>query len=166
MIAIKEYRHTPCVILDLICNGCGAANAMFDFVPDTIWGMDISKACNRHDFEYWWHDSEAKRKEADDNFYSNLLWLIKSEGGWLRYPRRVRAWAYYRMVRYFGESAFVNKSITSNDRYREELRQLRIRYKTAMYAYFNQMTTLPKDSSVVEFMEADKMKRFIELLKA
>ena len=34
-------------------NGCGAANAKFDFVPDTIYGLDISPACKAHDWEYY-----------------------------------------------------------------------------------------------------------------
>ena len=31
-----------------ICNGCGA-KGMFDFIPDTMYGMKICEACNIHD---------------------------------------------------------------------------------------------------------------------
>ncbi len=53
-----------------IINGCGAGNAKFDFVPDTMYGLDISAACDIHDFMYHIAEPTIEAKnEADRIFF-------------------------------------------------------------------------------------------------
>lgn len=93
-----------------VCNGCGAANAKFDFVPDSIWGLPISEACHRHDWRYHIGRTEEEKAIADIEFLNNLMILINNAQGFtatlLRIPRRRRALKYYEMVVAFGDSAY------------------------------------------------------------
>jgi len=92
---------------DAICNGCGAANAKFDFVPDTIYGLCITPACNIHD---WMYDEAGPdivfKREADRVFLNNILRIIEDKGGFLKFLRRRRALKYYLAVKYLGGLAF------------------------------------------------------------
>jgi len=89
-----------------IVNGCGAAGARFDYVPDTIYFLSIVEACNIHDFMYHIGETLEDKKLADRVFLNNMFRLIEARGGWLRFPRRRRALKYYNAVKYFGASAF------------------------------------------------------------
>ena len=92
--------------LALICNGCGAANAKIDFVPDSIWGLYIGYACMIHDFDYYMGKTEADRRFADERFKRNLLTII-SWGNKAMWPaRRIRVNTYYNLVRACGEAPF------------------------------------------------------------
>ena len=90
----------------MICNGCGAANAKFDFVPDTIYGLGVNPACNIHDYMYLMGETIDDKKEADRVFLNNLLRLIDHKGGWRRFLRRRRALKYYNAVVELGGPAF------------------------------------------------------------
>ncbi len=74
-----------------ICNGCGAGNAKFDFVPDRIYGLYIGEVCDRHDYMYHFGKTDDDKKEADRVMLNNLNRLIESKGGWLKWLRRRRA---------------------------------------------------------------------------
>lgn len=90
-----------------ICNGCGSANAKFDFVPDTIYGLNISEACYRHDYAYHVGKTEADKKAADEQFLRNMLTIINTKSGaLLKWPRRWRAMSYYSAVCDKGHKAF------------------------------------------------------------
>lgn len=97
--ATPEERKT-------ICNGCGTAGWKGKLVPDTMWGLDISKACNIHDWMYHYGKTEAERCEADRVFLNNLIRIINTEGGWLASLRRYRATTYYNSVHNYGGPAF------------------------------------------------------------
>ena len=100
MDASKEQRY-------MVCNGCGAANAKFDFVPDTIYGLCITPACNIHDWMYYAADPDIIfKREADRVFFNNMLRIIEDKGGFLKTARRRRALKYYLAVKYFGGPAF------------------------------------------------------------
>ena len=94
-----------------ICNGCGAAGQI-DYVPDTIYGLRITEACNIHDFMYYLGDSWSDKDEADKIFLINMLRIIDSapkKGWWrriLRKLRKLRALSYYNAVSHFGGLAF------------------------------------------------------------
>ncbi len=109
LYAPQSYLDATQQERDVICNGCGAADAKFDFVPDTIWGLNISEACNIHDWMYY-HAAETDeaKQECDRVFLNNLIRLIDERGGWLKIFRRRRALKYYKAVKYFGASAFWN----------------------------------------------------------
>lgn len=94
-----------------ICNGCGSAQAKFDFVPDRIYGTYIGHACQIHDYMYYVGEpNEEARREADRTFKNNMMRLIERDckDKWYK-PKglmRLRAKLYYRMVRDYGGSAF------------------------------------------------------------
>jgi hypothetical protein len=91
-----------------ICNGCGP-QGHFDFIPDTMYFLNISEVCNIHDYCYEIARSDIRDKEwADRIFLNNLLRLIESETkwGWVKWLRRHRAYKYYLAVKHFGAPVF------------------------------------------------------------
>ncbi len=48
----ESYQKATPEELEKYTNGCGAANAKFDFIPDTMWFLSIHAACKAHDWEY------------------------------------------------------------------------------------------------------------------
>lgn len=96
--------------LERVCNGCGAAGAKFDFIPDRIYGTDISAACHVHDFMYARGRTIEDKDEADRVFLNNLLRIIERDAAakWYK-PRglmRSRAKKYFKAVQVFGGPAF------------------------------------------------------------
>lgn len=91
-----------------VVNGCGPGGWKVDIIPDTIWGLDISAACNIHDWMYTVGADLAAKDEADRVFLNNVLRLVEAVGGcWLlRKLRRIRAKEYYEAVHVFGGPAF------------------------------------------------------------
>jgi hypothetical protein len=90
-----------------ICNGCGAKGSGW-LIPDSMWFLNITEACNIHDFMYLIGEDEEDRHEADRVFLNNLLRIIEAETkwAWLKPLRRRRALKYYEAVRMFGGPAF------------------------------------------------------------
>lgn len=89
-----------------ICNGCGAANAKFDFVPDNIYGLSITEACQIHDWMYYKGTTNEDKIEADRIFLHNMLRIIEHHGGFLKCLLRRRAYKYYLAVKHFGSTAY------------------------------------------------------------
>ena len=110
IFAPAAFLNTPVSNLELICNGCGAANAKFDFVPDRIYGTYVGHACHIHDFMYENGHTEEDREEADRVMLNNLLRLCKRDADKKWYKplslMRKRCRVYYRMVRSYGADAF------------------------------------------------------------
>lgn len=106
----EGYIDCPPIERNKICNGCGAANSKFDFVPDSIYGLKISEACNRHDWMYHFGKTIEDKEQADRVFLNNLLRLIEAQTGTLnrllKPLRRRRALKYYEAVVAFGGPAF------------------------------------------------------------
>ena len=93
--------------LELVCNGCGAANSKFDFIPDSIYGLKITAACNIHDWMYHEGRTIEDKDEADRTFLNNLLRLFSTTGNrFLKWLRRRRAYKYYEAVAAFGWPAY------------------------------------------------------------
>ena len=103
----KSYRYATAAEKDLICNGCGAADAKFDFVPDTVYGLSITPACNIHDWMYHFAEATNEEKEKCDRiFLFNMLRIVNDKKGiWMKLRRR-RVWKYYKAVQMFGGPAF------------------------------------------------------------
>lgn len=105
-----SFTQAPANKKNFVCNGCGSANAKFDFVPDTIWGLKIRPACDRHDWMYFEGRTIADKEQADRVFLNNMLRLIEFEKGFLgrllKPLRRRRALKYYEAVVAFGGPAF------------------------------------------------------------
>ena len=92
-----------------VCNGCGAANAKFDFVPDRIYGTYIGHACNIHDWMYDNGRTIEDKEEADRVFLNNTYRLIeRDKHKWYKptWLQRIRAREYYQAVKMFGGSAY------------------------------------------------------------
>lgn len=88
---------------DKECNGCGPEGLIGAVIPDTIYGLSITPACNIHDWMYMHGATIADKEEADRVFFNNMLRIIDSRPGrimqWLRSRRSM---LYYRAVRDFG----------------------------------------------------------------
>lgn len=90
------------------CNGCGPQSWKRDFVPDTIYGVDISEACNIHDWMYLKGQSIDDKKKADRVFLNNMIRIVKAESRFrfMSVLRQRRCWKYYLAVAQFGGPAF------------------------------------------------------------
>ena len=109
LIAPSSFPQEKKEDLQQICNGCGAAGATFDFVPDTIYGVDISHVCNIHDYEYNIGTTDFGKTKGDLRFLMNLMRCIEAVSGWkkvLKPLMRRRALKYYEAVTAFGHNAY------------------------------------------------------------
>jgi hypothetical protein len=118
-VAPFEYWIASDLEKSYICNGCGTRGWKGKLVPETIWGLNISEACNIHDWMYHFGDitnldvSNSKVKyldkiRADNVFLANMYRAINNgtKWRWLRRLRRNRAKIYYNSVVKFGKEAF------------------------------------------------------------
>lgn len=89
-----------------ICNGCGAKSGIK--VPSTFWGLDISEACQIHDYMYYVGKTYADKLEADRVFKNNLTRIINARtGSWLfRKLRHRRKKTYVYFVSEWGDTAY------------------------------------------------------------
>lgn len=102
-----SYTKASCKQKEAVCNGCGAANSKFDFVPDRIYRLKITEACNRHDWMYHVGEVLEDKEEADRVFLNNMLRLIEAQSNNFMKPlRRRRALKYYEAVVTFGGPAY------------------------------------------------------------
>jgi len=121
---MTDYLDYPFDYEDIpagVCNGCGPAGWKGGLVPDTIWGLDISEACNIHDADYEYGYSilfsgdlkdeyrEEGRLAADDRFLMNMCLIIRKESmfKWLAAIRSNRAKIYYMAVRELGADYYM-----------------------------------------------------------
>lgn len=56
---------------------CGAEDALFDFIPDTIYGINIRKSCCIHDHRYSIGGDDNDKTQADREFLMNMLTEIE-----------------------------------------------------------------------------------------
>lgn len=112
LFAPVSYWQALQSVRDQLTNGCGTGGWKSDLVPDSILGVDISEACNIHDWMYVMGSTIAAKDEADRTFLNNMLRLINEDAGALsgilRPLRRAIAWGYYEAVHKFGGPAFWN----------------------------------------------------------
>lgn len=90
-----------------ICNGCGAKGGIP--VPNSFLGLDISEACNIHDYMYYIGETWQDKKFADNEFLKNLLTIIHDVEYWDSFDpiREAEAFAYVTVVRQWGDDAYV-----------------------------------------------------------
>jgi len=108
LYAPQSYIKASKEEVDSKTNGCGSAEATFDFVPDTIYGLPICECCNIHDWMYMEGKTKRDKEVADNVFLDNLYKLIEDKTSFfiLRWLRKRRALKYYGAVKLFGSSAF------------------------------------------------------------
>ena len=91
-------------------NGCGAAGAKFDFVPDTIWGLSVISCCIIHDWDYHYGKTRKEKRAADIRFLVNMILTIIDNSNWIMKIARVeRAVKYFLAVNLKGDKAFFGK---------------------------------------------------------
>lgn len=93
-----------------VCNGCGTKGFGSWICPDTLYGLNITKACDIHDWMYQYGNTIDDKRQADRVFLNNMLRLIEQNTTtWdliLAPLRRRRALKYYEAVKYFGGPSF------------------------------------------------------------
>ena len=106
--APASFLNATEIQLENTCNGCGAANAKFDFVPDSIWLLYIGHACHIHDWMYNEGRSIEDKQEADRTFLNNICRIIEKDTSWWRSKNKMRkiGYGYWWAVDKFGGSAF------------------------------------------------------------
>lgn len=104
---VEYHRLTPGQ-RETLCNGCGAKGICGWIVPDTLYGLDISEACNIHDFMYHLGMTINDKIRADRVFFNNMLRIIDKKSRWsfLAKLRARRAKTYFYFVSEFGGPAF------------------------------------------------------------
>lgn len=105
------FTETPPALIAANCNGCGAKGAKIDFVPDTIYGVDIAPACLIHDWGYFIGRTEEDKNIEDVRFHDNLKLLVDlaTLRGWRRWVKWLmlrRAAKYFWGVKEYGDEAF------------------------------------------------------------
>lgn len=108
LYAPESFKEALYYELNLVCNGCGAAGAKFDFIPDTIYFTYIGYACHIHDWMYDEGLTIEDKECADRVFLNNLYRIIKHKNAWYKptFLMRQRALKYYLAVKHFGGDAF------------------------------------------------------------
>lgn len=111
LLAPLEYWAVPPEDMHLHVSGrCGPGKGIGDkLVPDSIFGLSVTKACEIHDFMYAFGEKTKEYKEAADRvFLSNMMTLIDlgTEWGIVKWFRKRRAFKYYEAVSMFGGAAF------------------------------------------------------------
>lgn len=94
-------------------NGCGQRGWKGKLVPDRMYGLDISEACQLHDCMYLVGKIIEDKNEADRVFLNNLIRIImvRTSKNWivqntLLRLRLRRATVYYYAVKHFGGPSF------------------------------------------------------------
>lgn len=103
LLAPKSYFMADEQLKKEVCNGCGREGWKGKLVPETIYGLNISQACNIHDWMYY---EKEDRKFADLIFKKNMFILINEKKSPLNPLRKARAYTYYLAVRIFGSKAW------------------------------------------------------------
>lgn len=103
LFAPEEYWKLTPEAKKEICNGCGPKSLWF-LVPDTLYGLNITEACNIHDYMYLVGEGDQGKIDADEVFMNNMVRLIEYGTKyklmkWLRYKR---AFKYFTAVSIFG----------------------------------------------------------------
>lgn len=108
LYAPASFKAASELELEENCNGCGAAGAKFDFVPDSIWFLYIGYACHIHDDMYKRGRTIEDKQEADRVFLNNICRIIDRDTSWWRSKAKMRklAYGYYWAVDKFGGPAF------------------------------------------------------------
>jgi hypothetical protein len=118
LFAPLEYWQLSIVQRNHICNGCGPGSVLGLLVPDSIWGISVTEACNIHDFMYATGETIEDKYLADRVFLNNMVRLIladKDADFELRKARLDSAQLYYEMVHRFGGPFFwANKNKKEN----------------------------------------------------
>lgn len=90
-------------------NGCGAKGGID--VPDTIYGMSITTACNIHDTEWFFAKNYFDLVEANQRFRRNIEKIIDaySDNRFMVFLRMRRLHKYYDAVKLIGTPTYAKE---------------------------------------------------------
>ena len=93
-----------------IVGGCGPGKWGNRLIPNSILGVDISPACDIHDFCYLIGKTEEERDQSDIELFANSYRIIKqkSKNKLMSFLRAVILTWYFLAVAYGGESVYEN----------------------------------------------------------
>lgn len=115
LVAPLEYWAVPPEDMHLHVSGrCGPGKGFVEkLIPEKLWGLSVTKACEIHDFMYEFGEKTKEYKRAADNvFLSNMLTLVdrNTKWGWLKWLRKRAAFGYYQKVCSFGDPWFFKEN--------------------------------------------------------
>ena len=112
-----SYHQATCKEKERVCNGCGAKGGIP--VPDTIWGLDISPACNVHDWMFEEGMTHADFLFANGMFQVNMTRIIVNESAnkFMVMLRLRRASKYFDAVATLGEDIYWKNKRRNNGMY-------------------------------------------------
>ena len=112
LVAAPLFLQLPVPELTRIVNGCGAAKAKFDFVPDKVYGLSMTPVCHIHDLDYELGDTADEKEAADYRFLNNgFKYINRKSNTFTAFLRRRRWLKYYEAVLLKGEDAFFNAAL-------------------------------------------------------
>ncbi len=109
----KSYYDASPEELTHIVNGCGAAGSWLStFIPERFSGLDISLACDIHDWMYHYGIEWADKLTADRVFMYNMMVIIDNaeidgDNPAKSKRRRDKGELYFDFVSIFGKSAYL-----------------------------------------------------------
>ncbi len=103
LAAPESYWSATPEIKNSVTNGCGSKGFGF-LVPDKIFGMSITPACNVHDWMCLVYNDEAGFKLSTQVFFDNMQRInkAKTKCRFLARLRRCGIMRYYQAVRNYG----------------------------------------------------------------
>lgn len=106
LYAPLTFHNASCKEKKKVCNGCGAKGGIK--VPNTMYGLDISQACNIHDWMFQEGKTLADFSFANAMFIVNLNRIIaqKSANKFMVSLRLLRASKYFTAVALCGQKAY------------------------------------------------------------
>lgn len=105
--ASLAYWNVSAAALAELTGGCGPGKLGDALIPDKIFGLDLTPACQVHDFDYS-PMSEIPRALADARFFANMRRLMRKQlkvGFWQNIKQRFAICKYFDAVEDHGESS-------------------------------------------------------------
>lgn len=108
---VKYWHPLRYEFIEPLKDCCGAGDGIQErLVPETIYGLRITRACSIHDFSFEVAESDEDFILANIAFLYNIMAIIdaRSANAAMRWVRRYRAMTYYNSVQELGKTAFEN----------------------------------------------------------
>lgn len=108
LVAPQKYWSESALYTPSYINGCGGSGITASIIPDSLLGLDITNACNIHDYMY---EKGIEKEISDKTFLSNMMTIINkdSDSKILKLLRKAKAYLYYFGVKLFGSFFYKKK---------------------------------------------------------
>lgn len=102
-----------------ICNGCGSKGAWYNFL---IPSRAFDECCHIHDYDYSIGKTEKEKRLADRRFMQNMKRVVRAtKNRFLKKWRALKAKAFYKGVKNFGDEAYWSDKVTYENSKGEEV---------------------------------------------